>query len=67
MGLNLIYQDGQTPLSEDEKEGLLIPSITTQDELNQFEQLNIENAVRWLLQTKIKPESVLTEAFIKNA
>jgi len=66
MGLNLNYHDGQTPLSEDEKEDLLISSITTQAELNQFEQLNIENAIRWLLQTKIKPDSVLTEDFIKK-
>lgn len=34
MGLN-IYIDGQTPLDEDEKEGLLIPTISTREELNQ--------------------------------
>jgi hypothetical protein len=38
MGLNLIYNDGQTPLDEDEKEGLLIKSISTKGELNEFEQ-----------------------------
>ncbi len=27
MGLDLIYNDGQTPLDEDEKEGLIIQSI----------------------------------------
>jgi len=33
MGLNLIYNDGQTPLEEEEKEGLLIRSIATRGEL----------------------------------
>ncbi len=37
MGLNLKYADGQTPLDEDEKEGLKIKSITTQRELDEFE------------------------------
>jgi len=27
MGLNIEYIDGQTPLDEEEKEGLLIPSV----------------------------------------
>jgi hypothetical protein len=29
MGLKLEYIDGQTPIDEDEKEGLLIETITT--------------------------------------
>lgn len=66
MGLTLTYQEGQTPLDEDEKEGLLIKSITTQSELNEFEQLNIETATKWLLTTKVKPASVFTETFIKK-
>ena len=36
MGLDLIYNDGQTPLDEDEKEGLLIQSIATRGELDEF-------------------------------
>ncbi len=48
MGLNLEYIDGQTPLDEDEKEGLLIPTITTRSDLDEFEQLNIEEAIQWL-------------------
>ena len=36
MGLNLTYNDGQTPLDEDEKEGLLIKSIATRGELDEF-------------------------------
>lgn len=45
MGLDLDYQDGQTPLDWDEKEGLLINSITTRGELDEFEQLGVEKAI----------------------
>ena len=65
MGLNLHYKDGQTPLDEDEKEGLKIKSITTQKELDEFEQLNIEKAVEWSISTKLKPDRILSEKFIK--
>jgi hypothetical protein len=43
MGLNIEYIEGQTPLDEDEKEGLLIKTISTRSELNEFEQLNIQS------------------------
>ncbi len=66
MGLEIDYKNGQTPLDEEEKEGLKIKSITTQGELDEFEQLNIENAVEWTIHTKFKPDNILTEAFIKN-
>lgn len=65
MGLKLQYIDGQTPLDEDEKEGLKIKSITTQGELNEFEQLNIEKAVEWSIHANLKAEKILTETFIK--
>lgn len=29
MGIELMYEEGQTPLNEEEKEGLLLKSITT--------------------------------------
>jgi fido (protein-threonine AMPylation protein) len=66
MGLNLNYEKGQTPLNDDEKEGLKIKSITTQNELNEFEQLNIEKAVEWSMQVNLKPENIFTESFIKE-
>ena len=66
MGLNLKYTEGQTPLDEDEKEGLRIKSITTQKELDEFEQLNIEKAVEWTIHANLKPEKILTEKFIKD-
>ena len=66
MGLTFLYDEGQTPLDEDEKEGLKIKSITTQGELDEFEQLNIEKAVEWIIQNNFKAEKILTEKFIKS-
>jgi len=65
MGLEFDYKDGQTPLDEEEMHGLKIKSITTQGELDEFEQLNIEKAVEWTIHTKLNPENILTEKFIK--
>ena len=66
MGLNLDYQEGQTPLNEDEKKGLLINTITTHGELDEHEQLNIEKAVEWTIQSRFKQNKILTEQFIKT-
>lgn len=66
MGLEIEYIEGQTPLDEDEKEGLLIKSITTRGELDEFEQLNIEKAIQWTLGKKWKKEYILSEEFIKE-
>ena len=49
MGLDLEYINGQTPLDEEEKEGLLIPTIANRAELDEFEQQNIEEAMQWVL------------------
>ena len=66
MGLTLQYYEGQTPIDENEKEGLKIKSITTQAELDEFEQLNIEKAVGWTISKQFKPEKILTEKFVKD-
>jgi fido (protein-threonine AMPylation protein) len=66
MGLEISYIDGQTPLSEEEKDGLKIPSITTREELDEFEQLNIEKAIQWTCGKKIKAEELLSEKFVKD-
>ncbi|MDP2088988.1 MAG: mobile mystery protein B [Flavobacteriaceae bacterium] len=66
MGLILDYIDGQTPLSEVEKEGLLIKIITTHGELDEHEQLNIEKAVEWIMRSKFNPDKILTEEFVKK-
>lgn len=64
MGLDLTYNNGQTPLGEDEKEGLLIPTIATREELDEFEQHNIEEAMQWVFNRTVKVETILTEKFI---
>jgi Fic-DOC domain mobile mystery protein B len=66
MGFDLEYVDGQTPLDEDEKEGLLIPIIATRGELDEFEQQNIEKAILWTLKRSFKTDVILTEKFIKD-
>ena len=66
MGLDLDYSEGQTPLDEDEKEGLLIPTITTRNELNEFEQLGVEKANEWLLARKLSFDIILSEVFVKD-
>ena len=59
MGLELEYEDGQTPLSEKEKDGLLIKSITTHGELDEHEQLNIEKALKWIVQNSFEADRIL--------
>lgn len=64
MGLNIEYIEGQTPIDEDEKEGLLIKTISTRGELDEFEQLNIQSAIEWSLKTKVEKTQLLTEDFL---
>lgn len=66
MGLEFEYINGQTPLNDEEKEGLRIPSITTREELDEFEQLNIEKAIQWTFGKKLKAEQLFSEKFIKD-
>ena len=66
MGLELDYIDGQTPLDEEEKEGLRIKTIATRGELDEFEQQNIEQAVQWTLKRSFKKEEIFTEQFVKE-
>ncbi len=66
MGLDLEFIDGQTPLDDDEKEGLLIKTIATRGELDEFEQQNIEQAIAWTLNRSFRKEAILTEDFIRS-
>lgn len=65
MGLDFELVDGQTPLDEGEKDCLLIPTITTRGELDEFEQQNIERAIKWTMGRKFKKDDMLTEDFVK--
>ena len=66
MGIDFDYNLGQTPLDEDEKEGLLIESISSRGELDEFEQLNIEKAIEWSISHKFVKRIILTEGFVKS-
>jgi Fic-DOC domain mobile mystery protein B len=66
MGLNLDNSPGQTPLDEEESEGLKIHSISTKGELDEFEQKNIEEVVLWTVGTKIKVDKLFSESFIRS-
>lgn len=68
MGLDIQYEEGQTPLDEDEKDGLLISGITNRSELDELEQRNIEEAVRWTIERRKRftAAEVLTEQFLKE-
>jgi len=66
MGIDYACEEGQTPLDEEEKEGLLIFSITKRGELDEFEQLNIQKAVEWTLKRKFRKEKILSEEFVKE-
>lgn len=66
MGLKLTYINGQTPLDENEIDGLLIPTIASRAELDEFEQHNIEQALKWSLMRNFKYQDIFKEAFIKD-
>ncbi|MFC2112237.1 mobile mystery protein B [Bacteroidota bacterium] len=66
MGLNLEYIYGQTPLDDDEKQGLKIRTISTRGDLNEFEQLNIEKAIEWIMTKDFSMDYILSEVFIKE-
>lgn len=66
MGLELEYLSGQTPINQDDKAGLLIPTITTRGDLDEFEQLNIEEAVQWSISRRFREKDILTEKFVRD-
>ena len=66
MGLELHYEKGQTPIDEEEKEDLLLPTISTRGELDEFEQANIEKAIGWSLKNSLSRDEVLSIEFIKE-
>jgi Fic-DOC domain mobile mystery protein B len=67
MALNLNTpdeQDGRTPLDPDEKAGLIPAFIETKGALNDWEQENILQAVKWL--QRVKAQEVLSEGFCRD-
>lgn len=66
MALEIVYGEGQTPISEEERTGLKVKSLSMQHELDEYEQLNIEKAVKWLIGRKFTAKQVLSEAFLRK-
>jgi hypothetical protein len=65
-GIRFRLHSWPNPLDDEEKDGILIPTVATRGELDEFEQLNIEQAVQWTLGRSFKPELVFTESFIRE-
>lgn len=65
MAIDYNYTPGQTPLEEDEKEGLKLKWVATKEQLNIVEQENIEDAILWTSSLSLKTEELLNEKFIK--
>ena len=66
MGLKLEYEDVRTPLSEEEKRGLKIKTISTHGELDEHEQRNIEEAIEWTIHNNFSVNEILSEQFIRD-
>ena len=58
------YAPGATPLDPDEAAGLVPSHITTQADLNAWEQANILQSVRWI--ARQKKHALLTEGFVRD-
>lgn len=65
MGLIFTYELGQTPLDTEQINGLKIKTISSQQQLNEFEQTNINEALRWL-NAKRRIKDLLSEQFMRQ-
>lgn len=62
--MKFIYPAGATPLDQDARNGL-IPPLTTQQQLNAFEQSNISSAIEWALRSRKLKATLVTIEGIK--
>ena len=63
MTINLDHPPGATPLDADELASLIPHHITTQGELNEWEQLNIIQGEQWARKQR---KEILTERFLRQ-
>ncbi len=66
MVIKLDYAPGQTPIDPDEMNGLIPQHITTQAELNQYEQANILTGQRWAFSSRQRGKELLNEGFVRT-
>jgi len=64
VAIELTIHEGQTPLDPDESIGLIPAHLTTQAELNDWEQENILRAAQWL--KRARSPDVLSERFCRT-
>jgi Fic-DOC domain mobile mystery protein B len=68
MALSIAYEPGQTPLDPDESAQLIPTHLTTQGDLDEWEQTNILEARGWLdgQLRRRRPPDVLSEGFSRT-
>ncbi|MCY4160719.1 MAG: mobile mystery protein B [Flavobacteriaceae bacterium] len=66
MALNFKTFHNQTPLDQNETDGLRIKHLRFQEELNEFEHQNVEKAIEWTMRGSFNKEMIFTEKFIKE-
>lgn len=54
------------PLSEAERDDLIVDFVVHRDSVYALEQLNIEKAIRWTLGKRLTAQKIISEAFIKD-
>ncbi|MBS1717813.1 MAG: mobile mystery protein B [Armatimonadetes bacterium] len=64
MGIDFSWPDGATPIDPEDLAGL-IPSITTQAELNEFEARNILEAIIWAESSRKIKQSLLDQSTLR--
>ena len=62
--MNFNYPEGATPIDADEAFGLIPPHITLQGELNEWEEQNILQGMKWA--TARRRKDLLSEKFIRD-
>jgi Fic-DOC domain mobile mystery protein B len=62
--MDFVYPPGATPLDPDEAEGLIPIHISTQGDLNAWEQLNIVQGDRWA--SRQNKRELLDEGFVRD-
>jgi Fic-DOC domain mobile mystery protein B len=67
MALKGAHAPGATPLTEEDLEGLRIPSVKTQGELNEAEAANIIRGQQWALRTRsARLPEMLSDDFVQR-
>lgn len=61
--MKFIFPEGATPLEQEELKDLIPIHLTTQEELNAWEERNILNAQQWAFKKK---QNIISIEFIKN-